>query len=385
MGKTDKDFLNILSQTLSDGTFLKLTLSGYRGAEPDLKKIIVREILIKNVPHLSFTYRYKTRDIVKNHLVEDALQKISSAFKEGFGNAVCNSRDFDFSYPDLKKSLPSQVFEKNLDHDKKKIRYVETAGKIYLRELKITDGGGNVIKSAQDKFRQIDKYIEILSGLLRDVPAPVRKIVDMGSGKGYLTFALYDYLKGKQSTLPDVVGVEYRKDMVDFCNKVATASGFKTLSFIQGTIAEYDAGNLDVLIALHACDTATDDAIRKGVDGNASIIVVAPCCHKEVRRQMDGTSPAPYVADIVRHGILMERMAEMVTDSLRALYLEYAGYETKVFEFISGEHTAKNVMIVGVRRKQNMRASKNVLERIKSLKSYYGIANHALDVLLPRD
>ena len=221
MAQANKDLLDILTQTLGEGVFLKLTLSDYRGGEADLKKIIVREILIKSVPHLSFTYRYKTRDIVKNYLHEEALPKISEALKEGFKSALLQSRDFDLSYPSLKKAPPSQPFEKNMDHDKKKNRHIDTAGKIYLRELKITDGGGNVIKSAQDKFRQIDKYIEILSGLLRDVSTPVRKIVDMGSGKGYLTFALYDYLKEKQGTAPDVIGVEYRKDMVDLCNKIA--------------------------------------------------------------------------------------------------------------------------------------------------------------------
>jgi len=200
----------------------------------------------------------------------------------------------------------------------------------------------------------------------------------MGSGKGYLTFALYDFITNIMQKNITMTGVELRPDLVDTCNNIARKSGFENLSFIQGTIKDAPLNNIDILIALHACDTATDDAIYSGITSNASLIVCAPCCHKQIRREFD--VPAP-LNNVTKYGILKERQAEIITDTIRALLLEASGYKTNVFEFISTEHTPKNVMIVGEKTSERP-DDKRILDDITSIKKIYGIGNHYLETLL---
>ena len=170
--------------------------------------------------------------------------------------------------------------------------------------------------------------------------------------------------------------------MVDLCNQIATESGFSGLSFVQGTIEDYEAAGIDLLIALHACDTATDDAIFKGIKAKAELIVVAPCCHKQIRREIEKGKAKNDLDFLTKYGIFLERQAEMVTDGIRALLLEYAGYKTKVFEFISDAHTPKNVLVVGVRAKDNTSDKGGILEKISNTKKYFGIAYHHLEKLM---
>jgi SAM-dependent methyltransferase len=249
--------------------------------------------------------------------------------------------------------------------------------------LNLTDQEGKVYKNAQDKWKQINHYIELLSSSLSHLPENKNlKVVDMGAGKGYLTFALYDYLKNNLNRNVDVEGVEFRKDLVDFCNEVAVKSDFNHLGFVEGTIEDYQSKEpIDVLIALHACDTATDDAIFKGIKDESSLIVVAPCCHKQVRRQLEEVKAKNDLEFMTKYGIFMERHAEMLTDSIRALILEYYGYETKVMQFISDQHTPKNVMIVGLKKSIDPKKQSSILEKIKSLKSYFGINYQYLERL----
>ncbi|HTM78026.1 MAG TPA: methyltransferase, partial [Devosia sp.] len=158
-------------------------------------------------------------------------------------------------------------------------------------------------------------------------------------------------------------------------------SGFDGLRFEQGSIIDYDASGADAVIALHACDTATDDAIFKGIKSGASLITVAPCCHKQIRRQMEAKSPGDNLDFLLRHGIFMERQAEMVTDGLRALLLEQNGYKTKVFEFISDAHTPKNVLIVAEKQAKPADAQA-IAAKIAATKAFFGIDYHHLERLL---
>ncbi len=373
-------FIETFRESLSSGTFVKLTLTDYKGAEADLKKIAVRRIVVKRADKLSFTYSYKTRDIVKNYDIDDAFSRIADLLQSGFAKGTLFTTEFDLSYPALQKQKASNKETPSPDHDRAKIRHVETAGKKYLQDLKITDVQGQVFKNAQDKYRQIDKYIEILGGLLTAHPS-VCTVADMGAGKGYLTFALYDYMTGVLNRDARVTGVEYRNDLVDLCNRIAAESQFGGLKFIQGTIENYDAGGTDLLIALHACDTATDDAIAKGVKAGSELIVVAPCCHKQVRREMEKGCADPALAPLLKHGTFLERQAEMATDALRALYLEACGYNVKAFEFISDSHTPKNVMIVAEQSKTKPDVSK-IMAQAAALKSVLGIDRHYLENLL---
>lgn len=261
------------------------------------------------------------------------------------------------------------------DHEKKRLLDPRSA---WLVPLGIANQQGEILKSAQDKWRQINKFLEIIESLVRqDLPDEnhVFRAADMGSGKGYLTFALYDFLKNKLGIDAQITGIELRPGLVEFCNKTAQQVGFQGLAFISQDIKTWQTEPLDLLIALHACDTATDLAIAGGLRARAKMIVVAPCCHKQVRRDMATKNE---LAPILKNGILEERQAEILTDGIRALLLESQGYRTQVFEFISTEHTTKNVMITAVKGRKNAAA----LGQVAALKTAFGLEKHFLETLL---
>lgn len=385
-----QEFQIQLADSIPSNVFIKISLGNYQGNDKELKNVYVRRIKIKKVEMLSFTYRYKTRDIVKNFPVADGLTRINHFISNDFKICTFFSTDKEVIVEHDKKGIIT-VRERlikaevpvALSHDKEKKRLIQPAGKTYLQELKITDTSGTVYKNAQDKYKQINQYIALLDPLIRTLPAKgIKNVVDMGSGKGYLTFALYDYLVNILKIGAKVTGVEYRQDLVDLCNKIASGSNFTGLDFVQGTIEDYKSEDINLLIALHACDTATDDAIYKGIEGNAELIVVAPCCHKQIRRQMEKGKAVNDLDFLTKYGIFLERQAEMVTDGIRALILEYFGYRTKVFEFISDAHTPKNVLVVGVKTKGQLADKGEILEKIKRTKEYFGIEYHHLETLV---
>ena len=392
MDKNDplEEFITHLSDSLENDLFVNLSLGNYKGDEENLKNIYVKKTIIKREEKLSFTYRYKTRDIVKNYGLKDGVGTIRGYLTNGFriGNLFTTASNLTFEIQNngkigLRRNAPTNATPPSTDHDKNKKRLIESKNKPYLTALKITDPAGNVFKNAQDKYRQINHYVEILSSLVKDIPTEGKlKVVDMGSGKGYLTFALYDYLQNVLKLEAEVTGVEFRSDLVALCNDIAGKSEFTNLHFKEGTIEQFDSTATDILIALHACDTATDDAIHKGISAGADLIVVAPCCHKQIRREIEKHKAHNEVDFLTRYGIFLERQAEMVTDGIRAMILEYFGYKTKVFEFISDAHTPKNVMIVGIKNQKHGENDEKILRKIKDAKSYFGIEYHHLEKMM---
>jgi SAM-dependent methyltransferase len=386
-----EQFISSLSESILDNTFIKISLGNYKGSEDGLRNIYIKRILIKRIGNLSFTYRYKTRDIVKNHAIEEGIKLIQESIGNGFKVATLFTSEFDLILEMLsnqkvtiRKTNPSSKnIEVSLEHDHAKKRLIESQGKGYLSELKITDAEGNIYKNAQDKYKQINHYVDILSSLIKEIPKEkLKKVVDMGSGKGYLTFALYDYLTNVLNLETSVTGVEFRPDMVELGNNIAQKTGFNNLNFTEGTIENYDSTDTNILIALHACDTATDDAIYKGITAQADLIVVAPCCHKQIRREMEKNKASNELDFLMKYGIFLERQAEMVTDGIRAMILEYFGYKTKVFQFISDAHTPKNVLVVGIKGKINPKKQAEILEKLKVTKRYFGIGFHHLERLV---
>jgi hypothetical protein len=231
----------------------------------------------------------------------------------------------------------------------------------------------------QHKFKQIYKYAEIVESLIKPMKFDgIVHIADMGAGKGYLTFALYELLTQKLNMEVDIKGVEIRPDLVLKINEIISSNHLKGLEFVESSIEAYHPEKLDVLIALHACNTATDDAIASGIKAGAKLIVCAPCCHKQIRQEMERSGK---VNAIIQYGIFLERQAVMITDTIRALILEYFGYKTQVMEFIEMEHTPKNVLLVG--RKTSKEPDKTrILQQINELKAQYGIKNHYLETVL---
>jgi len=241
------------------------------------------------------------------------------------------------------------------------------------------------------KWKQINKFVEVMSHALASAgigPTAPLNIVDFGAGKGYLTFALHDWLRRQAAGAPralDVVGVELRADLVTLCNDAIATCGLEGLRFEAGDVSSFVPERLDVMIALHACDTATDHALHTGIRAGAAIIMCSPCCHKQIRPQMQMPS---LLKPMLQHGIHLGQQAEMVTDGLRALLLEAHGYDAQVFEFVALEHTSKNKMILAVRRQgrqdtpQAARRRDDVLAQIAELKRFYGIREHCLETLL---
>lgn len=391
MNVTEKaqEFITESDNSLLNDSFVKLSLGNYHGTDESLKNVYIKKVLIKKEPRLSLTYRHKTRDITKNHTYEEVIEMLKQWLGGDFRVATLQTVDSDILFEihpsgktTLKKKAVASRNAPSLSHDKNKNRLILPSEKGYLFDLKITDQQGNVFHNAQDKFRQINHYIDILSSLIREIePGNRVKVADMGSGKGYLTFALYDYLKNVLKLDPEVTGIEFREDLVTLCNQIAENAGFAGLSFREGTIDQFDASGTNILIALHACDTATDDAIFKGIEAGSDLIVVAPCCHKQIRRQIEKHKAENDISFLTRHGIFMERQAEMVTDGIRALVLEYFGYKTKVFEFISDAHTPKNVLIVGTRGNRSEKSQTAALEKIREAKRFFGIEYHHLERL----
>ncbi len=389
---TNQDFIAQVGQSLQDNSFIKLSLGNYRGTEAELKNIYVKPVLIKQQAKLSFVSRYQRRDVTKNYTVAEGLELLEELLREdnfGAGMLFTEKKNLSFQLQKngkwiLRSDIPTAKKPQVLTHDHQKERKIGSANKRYLQELRLTDANGKVYKNAQDKWKQINHYIEILSKVLVDLPQKEElQIVDMGAGKGYLTFALYNYLNDELHRKARVEGVEYRQDMVDLCNNVAAMSQMDKLFFRQGTIEEYVPGSsLDVLIALHACDTATDDAIFKGISYKANLIVVAPCCHKQIRREIENNKPKNDLDFMTRHGIFLERHAEMLTDGIRALLLEYCGYRTKVVQFVSDTHTPKNVMIIATKKAISSTKQAEIREKLQSLKTYFGIGYHHLERLL---
>jgi hypothetical protein len=251
----------------------------------------------------------------------------------------------------------------------------------FLKALGITTAEGQVVPAMARKWKQINKFVEIFAHALARSTLKDRstlRVVDFGAGKAYLTFAVHDWLTQNQRLQADVVGVELRPDLVDQGNRVAQDLHLQGMQLAQGDVRETAPEPMNVMIALHACDTATDHAIALGVRAGADIILCSPCCHKQLRPQL--LSPHP-MKSIFQHGIHVEQQAEMLTDSLRALLLESQGYDTQVFEFVSLEHTAKNKMILAVKRGVEGSAEP-ALQQVRTLKEFFGVKEHCLETLL---
>lgn len=386
-------FMQRLAHALNARQLEKLVLSKYKGSEP-LKQLQIRPVILKEQWQLSFTYKYQTNDVTQNFSADEALAKLSQMLGQQFfaANLFTAAQEVQLSiskkgkalYREVKRSQATSSETKAgssiAGHDRQKKRYLELS-RPFLRELGVTDNQQQLIPAMSRKWKQINKFIEIFSGAVEDSGLASRQqlhVADFGSGKAYLTFAVHDYLTNTLGLDAQVTGVELRQNLVDLCNNTANKLSLNGIRFEQGDVKHFKARGINVMIALHACDTATDYAIHMGIATGAEIIMCSPCCHKQIRPQM---SLPPVLAPMLVHGIHLGQEAEMVTDSLRALLLEAHGYDTKVFEFISLEHTSKNKMILATRRKKP-RDNTATLAQIAGIKQFYGIKEHCLESLL---
>ncbi|MCB2020830.1 MAG: SAM-dependent methyltransferase [Burkholderiaceae bacterium] len=402
-------FAALMAASLDDGSFVKVLLGRYRGADPSLKDlngVAVRRVSLRGDDQLSFVYRHATRDITRNLPFDQGVAAVSDALRQGFEHAHLLTLEHDTQWSLSRKGRQSlrrgrlvkaaaqadaasgpaapadeEAGEARLvAHDRAKRRYIDPA-RPFLAELGVTDAQGRIVPAMARKWKQINKFVEIFDHALGSSPLAQQselRVLDFGCGKGYLTFAVHEHLSRALARDAHVIGVELREGLVRQCNDVVRRQGLAGLSFEQGDVRHYAPGAIDIMIALHACDTATDHAIALGIRAGAAIIMCSPCCHKELRPQM--RSPAP-LQPLLQHGIHMGQEAEMVTDGLRALLLETEGYATQVFEFVSLEHTSKNKMILAVKRERHV-ARDALLRQIAEIKAFYGVREQCLETLL---
>lgn len=382
-----KQFFSQLQNSVKKDTFVKMSLGKYRGRDENLQRILVHLIYLKETPHFSFTYRFTTKDITKNFTIKEGSEIIKEIAGREFLVSNLYTIEYDFQLITNKRkqhkmfTKPSSNPDKpRRTHDRQKKRPIE-AKNDWLYHLGITTKEGKVKSDKQAKFRQINKFVEIVDSVFKQSDTYLRqqlKVVDMGSGKSYLTFALYDYFHNKLKMQTKVVGIEQREGLVEFSNDLAQKSNFHKLQFEASSIAEAKLNGVQVMVALHACDTATDDALMKAIENEVEVIMVAPCCQHYVRKKMEEPE---VIKSITKNGIHKEHLAVLLTDSLRALTLEAFGYKTKVFEFIDQEHTAKNIMITAVLQKRGTFDYKK-LEEIAALTAQFGIDDYYLDTLV---
>ncbi len=253
-----------------------------------------------------------------------------------------------------------------LDHNRKK-KYVLEEGKPipFLQDLGVMTADGRIVHSRYDKFRQINRFLEFVQDILPKLPKGREiNIIDFGCGKSYLTFAMYYYLKELNGFDIRVIGLDLKQDVIDHCNQLAKKYGFEKLAFYHGNIASYEGvDQVDMVVTLHACDTATDYALAKAVRWNASVILSVPCCQHELNRQMKNDVLEP----VLQYGLIKERMAALYTDGIRAEILENHGYSTQILEFIDMEHTPKNILIRAVKEGKGKKNGKKLQEMIDFL------------------
>ncbi len=394
-------FLQRLQQSLADASFVRLTLGRPTGADATLDKLLARRLLLRGVEHLSLVWRHRTKDITKNLPLDQAQALLATLIGGSFGHAHLVTRGHDIQLTQGKQgqwglrigklaavASAAEADAAGAEHDRAK-QHALSLALPFLAELGVTDGQGRLVPAMARKWRQINKFVEVLGHAItqsplamRDPAQPVR-VLDFGAGKGYLTFAVQHLLQAA-GRVPEITGVEQREDLTTLCNSAVARLGLAGLHFATGDVRSHGAGAIDIMIALHACDTATDMAMHRGVRSGAAIILCSPCCHNQLRPQM---SAPPLLAPMLRHGIHMSEQAEMLTDTLRALLLQAEGYEAQVFEFISPEHTGKNKMVLAVQRATPLPAAQRQALRaqVAALKAHYGVREHCLESLLDAD
>jgi SAM-dependent methyltransferase len=399
-------FFRLLTTAAQTHNLVKLTLGRYVGAEAGLERVLARPVMLRGEACLQLVYRYTTKDITKNHPLREAEGVLQELIGPAFQNAHLHTRTQEVQLTLKEKGgrdksllrvgkLPtspadsatladaeSSSADAALAHNRSKQRLIDLHQPCWT-DLGVTTPGGALVPAMARKWKQINRFAEIFSAALADTPlatAPEVRVIDFGCGKGYLTFAVHELLRSRGQQAK-VLGVELREELVQLCNDSARRHHLEGLRFDAGDVRTYEPEPIDVMIALHACDTATDHAIHLGLRAGASVIMCSPCCHKELRPQM---KTPPILQPLLQHGIHLGQEAEMVTDGLRALLLDAQGYDTQVFEFISLEHTNKNKMILAVRRPAPDAPGhrEQVMAQVQALKDFYGIRRHSLEGLL---
>ena len=353
--------IQTILQASDSGSLTKIIFAGKRKKSLEYSKITLRPVTIRGEymyqAEFHFEKKVTHQNIPYHEMIDYASQWICEDFKQI--NILTEAEDIQILAADPENPrITRRAYKKLrkaavLDHNRKK-HYIIEDGKPcdFLIKLGVMSPEGKVFQKHYSKFRQINRFLEIADDSFRDLPSQgTLRIIDFGCGKSYLTFALYYYLRVLKNRDVAIVGLDLKKDVIEFCNKTAQELGYDDLTFLTGDIADYESTGADMVVTLHACDTATDYALAKAVAWNARAILSVPCCQHELNRQIKNEVLQP----VLRYGLLKERMAALITDGLRASMLEEQGYRVQVLEFIDMEHTPKNILLRAVKEPEKIR------------------------------
>ncbi len=363
-------FTELLRQIVSTHRLISATLSGQKDKQSLTAKITVKPFTNTSDTLYQFSFFNAQKVVHKNMNASDTemeIVRLLPSFKQlALFTAEADYQIFSNNDGSCKivKNKPSKVKESVASHNRTK-KYIIEDGVYcdFLHKLGVMDAHGIVHKNKYDKFRQINKYLEIIDNSLTELDTEKElTIIDFGSGKAYLTFALYWYFTQKKKRSVRITGLDIKDDVILHCSTLANELGYTHLTFEKITIKDYrGASSVDIAIALHACDTATDDAIVKALDWDARYIFLVPCCQHEFFPMIKNDAFNP----MLKHGIIKERLSSLITDTVRGMILEIFGYSVEIFEFIDMEHTPKNILI---RARKTAKPAKSALQNYEAFK-----------------
>jgi SAM-dependent methyltransferase len=370
--------LQTLCAAIDSGRLVKIIFAGKRKKSLEYRKITLRPVVIKGEYMMQAEFHYDKKVTHMNIPYYGALEFAERTIAEDFKQAdiLTETEDIQIlaSKPDKPRITRRPASRKSgeLSHDRKK-KYILEDGVAcdFLTELGVMSPEGRVYKKHYSKFRQINRYLEIADSCFEYLPEEGRlRIIDFGCGKSYLTFALYHYLRLVKGRDVEIIGLDLKKDVIEFCSRTAQKLGYDNLKFLTGDIADYESDGADMVVTLHACDTATDYALINAVKWHSKVILSVPCCQHELFSQIKSDVDEL----MLKHGIIRDKFTELLTDALRGLKLEAAGYEVAMTEFTSLEHTAKNIMIKAVMPDRPDRLSmKKAEDEYKALRDFYHV------------
>ena len=374
MNQIEELLKRVLTSLLVD-----MVISGARGGG-DFIKIKVRPVMIRDSLYFQVS-RYTDKQVFhENMTAEDALETLSGWILHDFRQAQIRMQNEMVTVlvskkgkATIKSKKAACIETQNLEHNRKKQYIIEEGTAVpFMIDLGVMTESGKIIRTRYDKYRQINRFLEFIEDILPELPTDrTVHIIDFGCGKSYLTFAMYYYLKVLKHYDIRITGLDLKQKVIEDCQALADRYGYDGLQFLCGDIADYNGTDeVDMVVTLHACDTATDYALYKAVKWHASVILSVPCCQHELNRKMQCET----LSGAFQYGLIKERTAALMTDAMRGQLLEMKGYKTQLLEFIDMEHTPKNILIRGVKSKGLLpkAARKQQMENYQKCRDFFG-------------
>ena len=376
-----------LKKNIQEDKLIKIVFSDRKSG--DFNKVIIKPIILKSAKNIQIE-SFKDNKAFHKNIDLNNLKELEDNLKEyidNFKQILLQIEGSDISFIRKKENFSRKEKESNLiktsnEHNKKKQYILNEGDKIdFLIELGLMSVEGKILKSSFNKFKQINKYLEFIDDVIEELKAKKLitnhiNVLDFGCGKSYLTFALYYYLKNYREDLTfSIVGLDLKKDVIEFCNKLAKKLNYENLEFLNGNIKDYDKSKeVDLVFSLHACNNATDYSLEKALSLDAKAILAVPCCHHEFFEKIQKNKNSEFYNTLkimADNGVVLDKFATLATDSSRSLSLELCGYKTKMIEFIDMEHTPKNILIKAIKSKSSNLKEK--LTEYNKLKEFLGI------------